>query len=157
MKSEVTVRQAVADDAPAIIEFNLAMAKETEDRGLSPDILAAGVAAVFQDARRATYHVAEIDGRVVGSLMLTTEWSDWRNGTFLWIQSVYVRPGFRRRGVYRALHEAVRTLAGEMEGICGIRLYVERENVSAQEVYRTIGMRETTYRLFEEDFGSSLA
>ena len=150
MKNEVSVRSAGTADVPTIVEFNLAMAAETEDRGLDPEVLREGVLGVLRDPERANYVLAEIDGSVVGSLMLTTEWSDWRNGTFLWIQSVYVRPGFRRRGVYRAMHRAVREIAGAMAGVCGIRLYVERENTSAQDVYRAMGMEETPYRLFEE-------
>jgi ribosomal protein S18 acetylase RimI-like enzyme len=149
----ITVRQARREDAGAITDFNLAMAAETEDKGLDADKLRAGVLTVFDHPDRAVYRVAEMNGEVVGSLMVTTEWSDWRNGTFWWIQSVYVRPEFRRQGVYRAMHEEVCSAAKAAEGVCGVRLYVERENTSAQQVYEAMGMSATSYRLFEVEFG----
>ena len=145
----VTVRPAREDDRSQITAFNLAMAEETEGKGLDSEVLERGVAAVLADPARGRYLVAESERGVVGSLMLTTEWSDWRNGTFWWIQSVYVIPEARRTGVYRALHTAVVDAAREADGVCGVRLYVERENVSAQRVYARMGMEETSYRLFE--------
>ncbi len=148
----ITVRPATREDATAIVEFNLAMAAETEDKGLDPEMLKAGVLSVFDHPDRAIYRVVEIGGKVVGSLMVTTEWSDWRNGTFWWIQSVYVRPEFRRRGVYRAMHEEVCAAARAAAGVCGVRLYVERENRSARQVYEVMGMSATSYRLYEVEF-----
>ncbi len=121
---KITVRPANREDATTITDFNLAMAAETEDKGLSADVLQAGVEGVFDFPERAVYRVAESEGEIVGSLMVTTEWSDWRNGILWWIQSVYVRPEFRRRGVYRALHEDVCDAAMATEGVCGVRLYV---------------------------------
>ncbi len=152
MRSSVTVRDAAADDAARITAFNQAMAEETESRHLPVERLAAGVRAVFEDPVRGRYLVAETEGKVVGCLLLTTEWSDWRNGYFWWIQSVYVAPEFRRRGVYRALHSEVLRRARETPRVCGVRLYVEAENRLAQSVYEALGLERTTYRLFEDDF-----
>lgn len=150
--SEITVRAAVPGDAAAIADYNRSMALETEEKALDPDRLASGVAAVFADPAKGAYHVAEIDGEVVGCLMLTPEWSDWRDGTFWWIQSVYVRADARRMGVFRALYESVESEARAADGVCGIRLYVERENVGAQRVYDAVGMTRSSYQFFEVDF-----
>lgn len=150
--SDIRIRPATPEDAEQIVAFNLAMARETEERELDPDVLARGVASVFEDSALGRYLVAERAGRVVGSLMLTTEWSDWRDGMFWWIQSVYVESDSRRRGVYRALHQEVLDLARAAGGVCGVRLYVERENEVARQVYRERGMETTSYRLYEDDF-----
>jgi ribosomal protein S18 acetylase RimI-like enzyme len=148
----ITVRAAVPADAAAIAAFNRAMARETEGKDLDPERLAAGVAAVFADPSRGGYRVAERDGAVVGCLMVTYEWSDWRNGTFWWIQSVYVEPEARRTGVFRALYGDVLRAARATEGVCGVRLYVERENRAAQAVYDAVGMTRSGYRFYEVDF-----
>jgi ribosomal protein S18 acetylase RimI-like enzyme len=150
MKIQVQIREAEERDAPALVEFNLRMAMETEDKPLDPAVVAAGVRGVLEDRARGFYLVAESDGMTVGSLLVTTEWSDWRNGVYWWIQSVYVEPPFRRRGVYRALHEEVRTRARNTPGVRGCRLYVERDNETAQAAYLRLGMAETRYRIFEE-------
>lgn len=152
MESQVNIRPAVIADAGLLVEFNLRMAWETEERQLDPEILAAGVRAVLLDPRRGFYLVAEMDGKVAGALMVTTEWSDWRNGTFWWIQSVYVVPGYRRRGLFRSLYEEVRERARNTAQVCGLRLYVERDNAAAKATYVRLGMAETQYRLFEEPF-----
>jgi ribosomal protein S18 acetylase RimI-like enzyme len=152
METGFGVRTAIPADAATIAAMNLAMAAETEGRSLPADRLAAGVRAVFDDPAKGRYFVAEAGGRVVGCLLLTTEWSDWRNGTFLWIQSVYVAPEARRRGVYRAMHAEVLRLARAAAGVCGVRLYVEAENGTAQAVYEAMGMVRTSYRLYETDF-----
>ena len=128
------------------------MAAETEDLGLDPERLKAGIEYLLKHPAEGFYLVAEQDSTAVGTLMVTYEWSDWRNGRFWWIQSVYVPPEARRRGVYRALHSAVRARAGEDEQACGIRLYVEQENTGAQRTYERIGMTQTHYRLYEESF-----
>jgi len=135
-----------------IAAFNLAMARETEDKALDPERLAAGVRAVFEDPARGDYAVAELGGRVVGCLLLTREWSDWRDGTFWWIQSVYVAPEARGRGVFRALWEHVAAQARATPGVCGLRLYVERANERARSVYEAVGMRRSHYEMFEVDF-----
>ncbi|HUP58871.1 MAG TPA: GNAT family N-acetyltransferase [Thermoanaerobaculia bacterium] len=142
-------RDATPADADAIIEFQLAMARETEDLALDRDILTRGVHAVFADPSHGRYYVAEANGEVVASLMITYEWSDWRNGTVWWIQSVYVVPAFRRRGVYAGLYAHVRGLVASEPAIRGIRLYVDNRNVGAQEVYARLGMEGEHYRVFE--------
>lgn len=146
----ITIRRAAAEDAHALIEFNRAMALETERKELLPEVIGAGVRALLANPAAGFYVVAEADGEVIGALMLTKEWSDWRNGSFWWIQSVYVRPEYRRRGVYKRLYRHVQQLAADDPAVCGFRLYVERENAAAQLVYRALGMTETHYRVYEE-------
>ena len=144
------IRSATPADAETIASFNEAMAVETEGKTLDPATVRAGVRGLFARPEFGFYVVAEDGGRIVGQLMITYEWSDWRDGVFWWIQSVYVRPEVRGKGVYRALHEHVRAMAKAAGGVCGFRLYVEKENAAAQETYRRLGMHETPYVLFEE-------
>ena len=144
------IRVAAPVDIETIASFNEAMATETEGKTLDPATIRAGVRGLFARPDLGFYVVAEDGGRIVGQLMITYEWSDWRNGVFWWIQSVYVRPEFRGKGIYRALHAHVRTMAKAAGGVCGFRLYVEKENAAAQETYRRLGMHETPYVLFEE-------
>lgn len=146
----ITTRIANESDIDFISSSNVAMAAETEDLGLNPQVLALGIRYLMAHRQEGFYLVAEQDGSAVGTLMVTYEWSDWRNGRFWWIQSVYVPAEFRRRGVYRVLHNAVRELAQQDSQSCGIRLYVEQENAAAQATYRAIGMAQTHYRLYEE-------
>ncbi|HWI82144.1 GNAT family N-acetyltransferase [Ramlibacter sp.] len=146
----VTIRKAQARDADAIAEFNRAMALETEGKALLPELVGAGVRRLLADASLGFYAVAEHEGRVIGCLMVTNEWSDWRNGLFWWIQSVYIVAGWRRRGVYRRLYDFIRDLASREPGICGFRLYVERENMVAQHTYAALGMAPTDYLIYEE-------
>lgn len=150
MANDLTIRTATRDDADTIADFNAAMARETEGKPLDPATVRAGVAGLLDDPARGFYLVAERDGRVVGSLMITTEWSDWRNGTFWWVQSVYVRPDARRQGIYSALYTDVKRRARATETVCGIRLYVERSNTTARDAYEALGMTATSYRLYEE-------
>lgn len=157
MKRTVCIRHAAKKDAAIIAGFNRAMAYETEGRRLSQAVLSKGVRGLFSHPHYGFYLVVEIDKRVVGSLLITPEWSDWRNGAFWWIQSVYVLPAFRRKGIYRALHETVKTLAKKNLQVCGIRLYVDGGNAAAQATYTTMGMKETGYRLFEEVFDKRTA
>ncbi len=145
-----TVRRASQADADTLVRFNCAMAHETEDKGLDAEVVERGVRGLFERPDHGFYLVAERDGDVAGSLMVTPEWSDWRDGFFWWVQSVYVQADHRRTGVYSALYEAVRTRARAASDVCGIRLYVERENTGAREVYSRLGMEETAYRLYEE-------
>jgi GNAT superfamily N-acetyltransferase len=142
-------RYANSDDLKTIAEFQIAMAWETEQVRLDPAICAAGVRGLFDDPAFGRYHVAEIEGLVVGSTLVTYEWSDWRNGVVWWIQSVYVIPEFRRRGVYSGLYTRIRGLADADPKIRGIRLYVDRRNVSAQQVYERLGMNGDHYQVFE--------
>ncbi len=146
------IRTAKLSDAATIVRYNQAMAAETEDTHLDGDRVLAGVRAVFKDSGRGFYLVAESGGRVIGQLMITYEWSDWRNGMFWWIQSVYVEPGFRRQGVFRQLYDHTLELARGGDGICGVRLYVDGENLRAQETYANLGMERTSYQLYEVDF-----
>ncbi len=150
---EIQIRLAGRRDAPRIARFNNAMAMETESRTLVETTVSAGVEAVFSSSDKGFYVVAEHGGDVVGALMVTYEWSDWRNGYFWWIQSVYVAPEFRRRGVYRQLYEFVVDRARSVGDVYGFRLYVERDNAIAQKAYQNLGMRETDYLMFEQQLG----
>jgi ribosomal protein S18 acetylase RimI-like enzyme len=145
------IRIATREDIPALVEFNQAMAFETEDKHLDGAILTAGVSAVFDDASKGFYVVVDVDGAVAAGLMITTEWSDWRNGWFWWIQSVYVRPEHRGGGLYGKMYEFVKALGGQTRNVCGFRLYVEKENERAQRVYEKLGMERTYYLMYEEE------
>jgi ribosomal protein S18 acetylase RimI-like enzyme len=150
MSEALLVRLAMPADAQVLSEFNAAMALETEQKELLRDVIGAGVRALLGNPAAGFYVVAEKDDRVAGSLMITKEWSDWRNGAFWWIQSVYVRPECRRQGVYKRLYRHVQELAASDPAVCGFRLYVERENARAQATYNALGMKKTGYLVFEE-------
>ncbi len=150
--SKVAVRGATLDDAIHIVRFQLSMALETEGKVLDEALLGAGVRSVFDSPDRGFYIVAEVDGGVVGSLLITYEWSDWRNSTFWWIQSVFVDASHRRQGVYTAMHSHVIERAQSRGDVCGVRLYVERTNLIAQQTYRRLGMDQSHYDLYEIDF-----
>ena len=145
------IRLAEKADTEALVEFNQAMALETEGKRLDPARLTAGVTAVFDDAGKGFYVVAEEGVQIVGGLLVTFEWSDWRNSWFWWIQSVYIRPAHRGRSIYSSLYDFVKTRAGLQGNVCGFRLYVEKENTHAQKVYAKLGMAETYYLMFEEE------
>ena len=144
----ITIRRATADDAPAIISFQQAMAMETEGMELKTDVITGGVNAVFNDSTKGQYFVAEDQGTVVASLMITYEWSDWRNANIWWFQSVYVIPEYRRKGIFRMMYDHIKKEGMEC-GIAGLRLYVESENVRAQKTYEAMGMNGSHYRTFE--------
>jgi len=150
------IRDARTDDAALIARWMIALAWETEHKALDPDVVARGVLAVFEQPARGRYFIGErnVDGATVavGVLMLTHEWSDWRDGDWWWIQSVYVDPGHRRHGVYRALYEHVHALAKATPEVCGLRLYVERENANAQRTYASLGMSDAGYAIYEDEF-----
>ena len=150
--SAVLVRRANAEDLERLVEFNRAMALETEDKSLDPAVLGPGIARVLAEPARGFYLAAEWDGVVAGCLMVTFEWSDWRNGDWWWLQSVYIAPAFRRRGVFRALHARVESAARATPGVVGLRLYVERENRRAQETYASLGMHAAEYSMWETEF-----
>jgi ribosomal protein S18 acetylase RimI-like enzyme len=152
MNSYVKIRPARPEDADQLVEFNLRMASETEGMQLDPEILTLGITELLQDASHGFYLVADFNGVVVGCLMITTEWSDWRNGEFWWIQSVYVSPQFRRQGVFRTLYGEARRRAEHTDRVCGCRLYVEKENLQAQTAYSCLGFTETNYKVFEDLF-----
>lgn len=143
------IRPAIPQDLEHLIEFNASMALETEAKTLSPDKLRPGVSAVLNDPLKGFYVVAEQDGSIIGGLMVTFEWSDWRNAWFWWIQSVYVVAEARNKGIYSKLYEFVRSLADDRGDVCGFRLYVEKDNVGAQHVYEKCGMKQSEYLMFE--------
>jgi len=147
---EVAVRAATPADVKFLVEGNARMALETENLTLERQRLRTGVEAVFADAERGFYLIAEVDGEPAGQMMITYEWSDWRNAVFWWIQSVYTVPKMRGRGVFKALYAAVEEMAEQRGGVCGLRLYVEAHNEAAQATYRRCGMSETVYRMFEK-------
>ena len=147
------IDRVALDQYPGIIaEFNSRMAEETEGRPLDPDLIGPGVAALLADRGKGRYWVAESDGDVVGQIMVTYEWSDWRNGMLWWIQSVYVREDFRRTGVFSQLYRYVETRARSEGKVAGLRLYVEKNNERAQNVYRSLGMAPTDYRIMQALF-----
>jgi ribosomal protein S18 acetylase RimI-like enzyme len=146
----LTIRRATPEDEAVLVSFNASLAWETEHKELRPDVLRAGVRAVFQNAARGFYTLAEEVGEIVGQMMVTYEWSDWRNGWFWWIQSVYVREDARRKGVFRALYQEIQRQAIADPSVIGVRLYVEHDNLRAQATYRALGMNTTTYGLMEE-------
>lgn len=146
----ITIRLAEPSDVSAIIEFNLAMALETEQKELDRTILESGVQAVFQNASRGFYIIAESDDTAIGSLLITPEWSDWRNGLFWWIQSLYVLPQWRRKGVFRSLYTFVTEKARQNNEVCGLRLYVESSNTTARSCYEAQGMNPSIYTLYEQ-------
>lgn len=145
------LRAATALDADTLAEFNQAMALETEDKHLDAATVNAGVRAVIDQPARGFYLLAERDGQVVGGLMVTFEWSDWRNADFWWIQSVYVRPDARRQGIYAALYREIEARA-RAAGACGLRLYVENDNANATATYERLGMSDAHYRVMEQSF-----
>lgn len=156
--STITVRAAAPTDLDTLASWAQTMAWETERKRLDADVVRRGIAAALADPAKARYFVAMRDAPAAGAevlrvpagtLMLTTEWSDWRCGDWWWIQSVFVAPGHRRHGVYAALHRHVQALAEAAPQVCGLRLYVEKENVAAQRVYEALDMRDTGYRIYE--------
>lgn len=150
------VRPARMEDVEALVTFSAAMALETESRRLDVDRLRRGTQRVFDSPTRGFYVVAELPQEsspgVIGQLLVTYEWSDWRDATFWWIQSLYVHPDWRRRGVYRRMHEYIRQQARSQSDVCGLRLYVEAGNIGAQAAYRQTGLFPSRYLIIEEDF-----
>lgn len=143
------VRQANISDKNTIAEFQVLMAHETENIQLDRKIVMAGVSAVFNDPSKGKYYIAEEDEMVVASVLTTYEWSDWRNGTIIWLQSVYVLPEFRKKGIFKALYNYIQNQSLSDNNIKGIRLYVEKKNIPAQAVYEKLGMDAEHYQLYE--------
>lgn len=144
------VRKAKIEDIETIVEYNYNLAFETEKKRLDKDILFKGVKSLIEDEKKGIYHVCIIDNKVVGQIMYTYEWSDWRNGTFIWVQSVYVKKEYRGRGVFKALYKNVKDICENSENnFVGIRLYVEEENYIAQKVYKDLGMHKCNYYIYE--------
>jgi ribosomal protein S18 acetylase RimI-like enzyme len=146
----MNIRVATSSDADSLVEFNKAMALETEGKELDAKVLRSGVEAVFGDEKKGFYVVAEVDTKIIGGLMITYEWSDWRDAWFWWIQSVYILPEARGRQIYSQLYEFVKTKAAENGNVCGFRLYVESDNHHAQKVYEKVGMHGSQYLMYEE-------
>lgn len=144
----ITVRKAVESDAPSIIDFQLKMARETEELELDPETVNRGVYAVFQDPSRGQYYVADSSGKIIASLLITYEWSDWRNCYVWWFQSVFVMPECRRQGIFRKMYDHIKQLAEELD-IAGLRLYVETMNLRAQQTYESLGMSSEHYAFYE--------
>lgn len=143
------VRKATTKDINAIVDFQLKMAAETEGIELNSDIVLKGVTAVIEDERKGQYYVTEINEKVVASLLTTFEWSDWRNGTILWIQSVYVLENFRRRGIYRNMYSHIKNMVLNNPKLNGIRLYADKSNTAAHKTYQELGMNHDHYITFE--------
>ena len=148
----MNIRLATPADVSAVTDFNLRLAEETEQLKLDPPTVRAGVSAVLGDENKGLYFLAETDGQIAGQLMITYEWSDWRNGNLWWLQSVYVRPDFRSRGVFRALFANLTELARARHDVAGIRLYMHHENETARRTYERVGMKRAGYEVFEMDF-----
>lgn len=151
MPGEFNIRQGGVNDGETIARFNAVMALESEGISLDRATLRAGVDAALADESKAFYLIAEAGGEPVGQLMVTTEWSDWRNGWIWWIQSVYVKPEARRQGVYRRLYRRLTDMATARADIRGMRLYVMRENWGAKRTYEALGMSHSEYDLYETE------
>jgi len=146
------IRPAKPSDIEALAQNHRAMAFETENKTLDVDTTLRGTRAILDDPAKGFYLIAERAEHMVGQLLVTFEWSDWRSGNFWWIQSVYVLPDARRTGVYRALHDHVLTSAKNAQNVCGVRLYVDKDNRQAQSTYRAMGMQAAHYDIYEVDF-----
>ncbi|HNY13920.1 MAG TPA: GNAT family N-acetyltransferase [Bacteroidales bacterium] len=144
----ISIRKAIIADAPSIVDFQLKMAWEAEEMKLDVVTVTKGVQAVFEDNSRGQYYIAENNGAVIASLLITYEWSDWRNCNVWWFQSVYVKPELRRKGVFRKMYEHIKQLAEE-QNIAGLRLYVESKNTRAQKTYEALGMSSEHYDFYE--------
>jgi len=145
----VSVREASANEQEIIAAFQLEMAAETENIILDKNTINRGVQAVFDDPGKGRYYVATHENEVVACMLTTYEWSDWRNGTFIWLQSVYVLPEWRGKGVFRSLYAHIESMVLASTAMKGIRLYVFHTNKKAQDVYKAIGMEDQHYRMFE--------
>ena len=147
--NEITIRNANLNDLNTIVDFNYLLAIETEGKKLDKNILTEGVKNLLIDNNKGFYLIAEMNNQPVGQLMITYEWSDWRNALFWWIQSVYVVPEVRKSGVFRVLFDYVKNLASNRKNVCGLRLYTDQHNLNAMEVYTKLGMHKSNYLMFE--------
>jgi GNAT superfamily N-acetyltransferase len=154
---QIQIRKAAPGDAETIVEFNAQLAQETEGRALDRATLRQGVDQLLVDPARGFYWLAEVKGQIVGQLLITYEWSDWRNGWFWWIQSVYVRREWRGRGVFAELYQFIEQQASDRPDVCGLRLYVEGDNARARRTYERLGMKPTSYQIYETDFSEAPA
>jgi ribosomal protein S18 acetylase RimI-like enzyme len=149
-REAIHIRPARQEDLSLMARWAEAMALETEDKPLDGHVVARGIRRALEDPQKGRYFMAEVGGRPIGTLMLTWEWSDWRDGWWWWIQSVYVDPDFRRRGVYRALYAHVLALAEADPEVRGLRLYVEQDNTNARRTYEFLGMQHPGYAMYEK-------
>ena len=154
-RDTIHVREAALHDLEIMVRFNERLASESEHKKLDHEIVMSGVHEALNDPNKCPYLIAQIDGAVVGQMMITLEWSDWRNGYFWWIQSVYIEQDFREQGVFRTLYQHVRNLARKEKNVCGLRLYVHKENQRAIQTYKNLGMSVTDYLLCEEEWPES--
>ena len=152
MSSPIIIRNARPDDLPLIVEFNDRLAEESEGKKLDRAILSKGVQRALASPEMCRYFMAEVNGEVAGQTMITFELTDWRDGVLWWLQSVYVRPEFRKIGVFKALFQHIATLAKESKDVRGLRLYVEQGNSRAQRVYEQMGMQPGGYLVYEQDW-----
>jgi GNAT superfamily N-acetyltransferase len=152
----IEVRPAALGDWEVIVEYNVALARESEATHLNRETVRLGVRALLENPRHGRYFIAVMEGRVVGQLMHTREWSDWRNGEIWWIQSVFVHPDFRRQGVFRTLYQHLERLASSEPGIVGLRLYVEEQNNRAISTYTALGLLHSGYAVMERMFAAPL-
>lgn len=152
MPDELLIRIAEDRDIETLAKFNMSLAWETEQKKLEPAVVTKGLQGLFKNSQYGFYTVAEVAGRVVGCIMITYEWSDWRCGLFWWIQSVYVDSDFRRQGVFRKLYEFLKEKASHEPNVCGFRLYVEHSNLPGQSTYAGVGMEEISFKFYEESF-----
>lgn len=148
MNAMITIRQAVTDDIQVIASFQQKMAFETERIELEENLVLKGVNGVISDPGKGFYLVAELQDQVVASMLLTYEWSDWRNGMYLWMQSLYVMPAFRKQGAFRALYQHVQNIVMGSDKYIGLKLYVDSDNINAQHTYEKAGMEKSHYKLF---------
>lgn len=152
--TSIEIRKAKIEDLETIVKFNYNLAKETENKELNIETLTKGVEAMLLDKSKGQYYVYTINNKVVGQIMHTYEWSDWRNGIFLWVQSVYVDEKHRKKGIFKELYRYVKRICDNDEDIAGIRLYVEKENFSAKATYKSLGMDECNYNMYEYERGT---
>jgi len=152
LEETLRIRRADSRDTNTIAGFNASMAQETENKALDKDATLKGAAYLFENPGYGFYLIAECNGETAGSLMVTYEWSDWRNKFYWWVQSVYIKPEFRRQGIFRAMYENLTAQAKEAGNVCGLRLYVEKENKRAQATYAELGMTPSHYLMYETDF-----
>lgn len=145
----ISIRQASDKDIPVIVDFQLSLAMETENIQLDRSIVTDGLNAVFNDISKGTYYVAEADGAIVGCHLITFEWSEWRNGTVWWLQSVYVKESHRKHKVFSTMYDHLKQLIQQDPSVLGLRLYVDKSNARAQNVYKSIGMNGEHYTVFE--------
>ncbi len=146
-----TIREAAPQDCETIARFNVLLARESESLALDPSVVCQGVQALLGDRRKGIYFVAGAVGAVIGQVLITYEWSDWRNGNIWWLQSVYVQKDFRRRGIFKALFTHVLEQARRQTEVCGVRLYMDTHNDAARQAYRRLGMKQTNYVVFETE------